>query len=203
MNKVINGKSPKIIGITGGIGCGKTVATNALKAAGYCIVDADEISRELFMRGSDGERTLCSAFPQAQTNGTLDRGKLRALIATDGAARKKLNGVTHPEIIHEIKHRIQNTDATTVILSAPLLFESGLDAVCDKTICIVCSLGSQTERVMRRDGIGESAARAMIAAQMPDEKRRDRSDIIVSSDMPQSEFEKLVLQTVKQTENSI
>lgn len=203
MNKATDDITPKIIGITGGIGCGKTVATDALKAAGYCVIDADEISRELFARGADGERMLCDAFPQARSDGTLDRARLRALIAADPTARKKLNDITHPAIINEIQSRIRTVAASTVILSAPLLFESGLDELCDKIICVACPFELQIERVMRRDGIDERAARTIIAAQMQDKERRDKSDVIISSDLPLDEYTKRVLQSVKQTEKSI
>lgn len=203
MGKSTDGRSPKIIGITGGIGSGKTVATDALKAACRCVIDADEISRAMFARGTVGERLLCSAFPQAATDGALDRAELRRTIAHDKAARIKLNELTHPVITAAIKDTIAESAESTIIISAPLLFESGLDALCDKIICVSCPLDKQIERIVRRDGVDEPTARAMTAAQMSDDERRNRSDVIINSDIPLDEFKTRVIEAVRQTEKNI
>lgn len=190
----MNGKKQIVIGLTGGIGSGKTVATDALEAAGYCVVDADEISRELFARGTDGERALCAAFPKAQTNGTLDRKKLRALIAADADARKKLNGMTHPAITSEIQRRIRAA-CGAVVLSAPLLIESGLDVLCDTVVCIHCPQDVRIQRICARDGVILSEAERIIAAQMPDDERNKKADIVITSDMPLREYTNEILKT--------
>lgn len=182
----------KIIGLTGGIGSGKTVATDALKENGYCVIDADEISRELFARGTDGEKMLYALFPAAVENGALDRRKLRELISHDEILRQKLNAVTHPIITARVREDIAAAN-THVILSAPLLFESGLYALCDVTVCVTCSMPERIKRVMLRDGITEDAAQSIIAAQLTDDEREQASDVVISSDCPIDRFKRRVL----------
>ena len=182
----------KTIGLTGGIGSGKTVATTTLIKHGYAVVDADEVSRTLFKPYSAGEKLIADIFPSAVINGRLDRKALRKIIADDESARQKLNAVTHPAIIAEIK-RMLNSTPPPVILSAPLLFESGLDELCDTVVCVHCPLPVQIQRICKRDGIDEHAARAIISAQMDDDLRKQKSDYLVNSDVPIDEFENTIL----------
>lgn len=185
--KQIRGKQINVIGITGGIGSGKTVATDALRAAGFTVIDADEISRAMFARGADGERAILQMFPQAENNGALDRAALRAVIAADARQRLRLNEYTHPLITREIRTQIAEC-APPVVLSAPLLFESALARLCDVTVCVYCPRNIRAERIAQRDGITIAAAQAMIDAQIPDTERAALSDFIVPSDVPPDEF---------------
>lgn len=191
--KQIRGKQINVIGITGGIGSGKTVATDALRAAGFTVIDADEISRAMFARGTDGERAILQMFPQAENNGALDRAALRAAIAADARRRLRLNEYTHPLITREI--RAQITACTPpVVLSAPLLFESALARLCDVTVCVYCPRNIRAERIAQRDGITIAATQAMIDAQIPDTERAALSDFIVPSDVPPHEFKAEIIE---------
>lgn len=173
--------SPEVVGLTGGIGSGKTVATVALRGAGYTVIDADEISRRLTARGSKGEAALLSAFPAAAENGALCRAKLRRIIADDEAERRRLNALTHAEIIAQIKTELSAAPRPCII-SAPLLFETELARLCDVTVCVTCPPPLRIERVCRRDGVTEADARRMLDAQMPDERRIELATYTVSSD---------------------
>ncbi len=198
MHKKKNSKNPRVIGLTGGIGSGKTIATDALKAEGYNVIDADDVSRMLFARGTDGEAELCAAFPEAtDDDGTLERAALRYIISCDVATRKRLDAATHPRIIAYIRERLSAVTRDTV-LSAPLLFESGLDDVCDLTVCITCPLADRVRRVVNRDGITEAAARAIIATQLTDDERVRRCDIAISSDSTIEQFRMNVLNVFEQ-----
>lgn len=190
------GKAHNVIGLTGGIGSGKTVATDALRGAGFTVIDADEISRELFAADTIGEKTLIAAFPQAQKNGRLDRAALRKLISEDGSERQKLNECTHGAITAEIKRRIAET-APPVVLSAPLLFETALAGLCDQTVCIYCPRDIRIRRISERDGITEESAWRMIEAQIPDTERATLSDYIVPSDVPVKDFTEEVVELFK------
>lgn len=187
----------KIIGLTGGIGSGKTVATNALRGAGYTVIDADEASRTLFAHGSDGEKELAAAFPEATTGGVLDRTALRLIISRDDAERTRLNAITHPRITSYIRELLA-ASTTSVVLSAPLLFESGLNDCCDLTVCITCPLADRIKRIVERDGMTEQAARDLAATQLSDEERIRRSDIAISSDSDIEQFKPNVLNIFKQ-----
>ena len=175
-------KTPaKVIGITGGIASGKTTATTALKQSGYFVIDADEVSRETFAQGTDGERSIMLAFPEANKNGKLNRALLRRIISADDDARVKLNALTHPVIIEKIKTQIADFPPP-VILSAPLLFESGLSSLCDVTVCIYCPRKTRIKRLTARDNITEEDAERIIDAQIPDYIRCTLADYIVPND---------------------
>lgn len=180
-------KKSTVAGITGGIASGKTAATDALKKAGFTVIDADEISRELFGRGTDGERALSTLFPCADNAGVLDRRALRRLISTDEGARKKLNSCTHPIITAEIKSRIKRSSGD-IILSAPLLFESGLSSLCDTTVCVLAPKDIRIQRLMARDGVNKSDASYIIDAQIPDCVRASLADFCVTSNKPIDEY---------------
>ncbi len=182
-------KAATVVGITGGIASGKTVATDALIASGFCVIDADEISRAITAPHSPAERALTAQFPDACADGRLDRRRLREIISTDAAARARLNAVTHPLILSEIKRQISNANGD-VVLSAPLLFETGLDKLCDATVCVTCPYELRLKRLVERDGVTEKAAAAMIAAQMPDAERNAKANFTISSDRPRREFER-------------
>lgn len=185
-----------VIGITGGIGSGKTVATDALRAVGFTVIDADEISRAMFARGTDGERALAKLFPQAEKRGTLDRAALRAVISADAEQRLRLDEYTHPLITREIKERV-STAQPPVVLSAPLLFESALARLCDVTICVYCPRELRAERIMSRDDVTREAALRMIDAQIPDTERAALADFIVPSDIPQNEFSAEMIELIE------
>lgn len=179
---------PRVIGLTGGIACGKSVATDALRKDGFTVIDADEISRNMFAVGTDGEHMLARLFPDAVCDGKLDRAVLRRIISRDAEARQKLNDATHPAIISEISRRLNATDIKPVVLCAPLLFETGLSTLCDATVCVYCPRAVRIERLTRRDSISAADAAAMIDAQIPDTERCTVADYIVPSDREAHEF---------------
>lgn len=177
---------PRVIGITGGIGSGKTVATDTLREHGHYVVDADEVSRRMFARGTDGERALCELFPQASKNGALDRAALRRIISTDKTALEKLNSYTHPLILEETARLLDCK--TPVVLSAPLLFETGLSRLCDVIVCVYCPREERIKRLTTRDGVTYEDAVRMIDVQIPDTERATLADYVVPSNVPIDEF---------------
>lgn len=179
-------KNPRVIGITGGIGSGKTVATDTLREHGYYVVDADEVSRRMFARGTDGERALCGLFPQASKLGTLDRAALRRIISSDKCTLDKLNSYTHPLILEETARLLDCN--TPVVLSAPLLFETGLSRLCDVIVCVYCPRAERIKRLAARDGVTHDDAVRMIDVQIPDTERATLADYVVPSDVPIDDF---------------
>ncbi|MCH5158554.1 MAG: dephospho-CoA kinase [Clostridiales bacterium] len=177
----------KIAGLTGGIASGKTVATNALKAAGFFVVDADEVSRALTAKGTPAEKEIMRLFPLASKGGALDRRLLRELISTDASARHKLNAYTHPLITDEIKNII-SSHGTPAVISAPLLFESALSSLCDCIVCVTAPKRIRVKRIVERDNVSVAAAEAIISAQIPDCYRATLSDYCVPSDVDKKTF---------------
>lgn len=176
-----------VIGLTGGIASGKTAATDALRSIGFSIVDADVISRDLTARGSAAEKELITMFKAAAHDGTLDRRALRYLISSDSAAREKLNAYMHPIIVAAVKDKVAAA-RSPVVLSAPLLFETGLDALCDYTVCVVCPREKRIERIMERDGADIQSATAVVDMQSSDEARIAACDFVISSDCDIEKF---------------
>lgn len=184
----------RIIGLTGGIASGKTAATDALRRAGYTVVDADEISRELTANGTPCEQRLIELFPAAKSaDGTLDRKALRRLICVDDSARKTLDGYTHPLIYERIKAILSGT-TPPVVLSAPLLFETALSSLCDAVVCIVCPKQLRIRRLAERDAMSIDEATRMTNMQTPDAVRATLSDFCIPSDVDKTEFEAEVVE---------
>lgn len=190
-------KTPvKVVGLTGGIASGKTVATDALRAAGFTVIDADEVSRAVTAKGGECEKALVGLFPAAAKNGAIDRAKLRKLISVDGQAKRALEQYTHPLIINEIRAELAAAK-TPVVLSAPLLFETALGGLCDATICITCPTRVRIQRLTARDGVSESDAVDMINAQLPETYRATLADFCVPSDRPADDFTAEIVWLVK------
>lgn len=182
---IVEHKTMHVVGLTGGIASGKSQAQTALSDAGFNVIDADDISRRLFARGTNGEALLMREFEYAVSDGALNRKALRDAIAKDPRERAKLNALTHPAVIAEIKRQITSSFC---VVSAPLLFESALSALCDAVVCVVCPRDLRIARLTARDGINSDAAIRIIDAQIHDCVRATLSDYCVPSDRPLSEF---------------
>lgn len=193
MRRIVADREFSVIGITGGIASGKTVATDALRRAGYTVIDADEVSRELTARGTPCERALVELFPAAKAaDGSLDRRALRMQIVSDAAARKKLDEFTHPLIFERISELLKITPPP-VILSAPLLFETALSSLCDVVVCIVCPKAVRIKRLSERDGFSLADAEKTVDMQTSDAVRATLADFSLSSNVCKAEFERATL----------
>lgn len=181
-------KHVAVVGLTGGIASGKTVATEALRKAGFTVIDADEISRRITAIGSPVELEIKNAFPHVTSDGCLNRRALRELISIDASAKKKLEAITHPPIIGEIE-RIVRASTPPIVICAPLLFETALSAQCDCTVCTVCARETRIARLCARDGVDRDGAIRMIDAQIPDCERASLADFCIPSDGDISEFQ--------------
>ncbi len=186
-------RSVQIAGLTGGIASGKTVASTALRSAGFNVIDADEIARALTARGSAYEKELIKMFPSVSCTGVLDRKALRALIASDASERKRLDSFMHPAVKGEIE-RILAATKPPVVISAPLLYETALSALCDATVCIVCPRRIKIARLEARDGVSRLDAERMIDMQIPDTVRATISDYCIPSDGDLTSFTEEVVE---------
>lgn len=157
----------KIIGICGGSGSGKTVICSALQKKGAAILDADQISRELYTPGSPLLEQIVQAFGEEyrDAQGQLRRQALGERVFSDPDSLKKLNAITHPAICKEIKRRIQTQTAQLIVIDAALLFQTGLDQLCHYTIAIVAPEQLRLQRIVSRDNISQESALARIRAQ--------------------------------------
>ena len=200
---------PYVIGLTGGIGCGKSEAANYLKTLGAAHLDADGISRELTAAGGAALPEIRRVFGEAAFNGdgTLDRASLGRLVFGNEPARRALEGIIHPLVQREMLTRMDaaaKAGADVVILDVPLLFETGMDALCDETWALYVERDKQIERVVTRDGLSREDAAARVDSQMPMDQRNARATHALNTDQPiertRAELEALYRAAVKKAE---
>ena len=172
-----------IVGLTGGIGSGKTAASDWFKSRGIAIVDADVVSREVVEPGTPALAEIAAHFGAGvlQADGRLDRAALRRLVFAEPAERQWLERLLHPRIAAEILRQLQAAPTPYAILASPLLFETGQKDFVRRTLLVDVPEELQLARTTRRDGVDEQQVRAIMAAQMPRADRRARADDIVSN----------------------
>ena len=180
---------PYVVGITGGIGCGKTAATDYLAGQGALVIDADVESRALTAENGEALPKIREAFGDDVFNedGTLDRHALSEIVFASEEQRRVLEGILHPMVQHSMIQQIRQAGEDGVpflFLSVPLLFETGMDALCDETWCLTLSEEDQIERVMERDGLSRSEVIARIRSQMPMEEKASRANVVIRSNRP-------------------
>ena len=175
--------TPHIIGLTGGIACGKTTASDFFNEQGIEIVDADLVAREVVAPGEAGLDQIIDAFGRSILNadGTLDRKAMRDLVFADPNQRQKLEAILHPLIRKRLAELLDLCTGHYAIFSVPLLIESGLIKLADRVLVIDVEPQVQIDRLLSRDGISLSQAQAMIAAQIPREKRNAAADDIIDN----------------------
>lgn len=161
----------KLYGLTGGIGCGKSVVSKMLKDAGIPVIDADILAREVLAPGEPAHREIAQRFPEVIDDlGTVNRSRLGALIFSSEKERAALNAITHPRIRARARAQanvLRDAGNPIVVYDAPLLIESGGWQEVDGVILVSCSPNIQLERLMARDGLGREQAEVRIGAQMP------------------------------------
>ena len=177
----------RLIGLTGGIASGKSAVASMLRAHGIPVIDADELARAAVARGSPGLAAVVERFGKdvLQPDETLDRKKLGEMVFVDEEKRRALNSIVHPEVARLAMERLgelQQTDAPLAVYEVPLLFESGLQSMMDKTLLVAAPAHVQLDRLIRRDGLSPEQARARIAAQMPVEDKRRLADAVLEND---------------------
>jgi len=175
-----------LVGLTGGIGSGKTTVAGMFSAAGVRIVDTDLISHQLTKTGGDGIAPIRAAFGDAfvSADGALDRKQMRDLVFADPAAKQKLESILHPLILaHAKAEAAAPTAAPYTLVVVPLLFESGCYADwMARTIAVDCPEQLQIARTMQRSQLDESQVRAILAQQISRAERLRLADEVIRND---------------------
>ena len=169
-----------IFGITGGTGCGKTTALQAIESLGGLVLDCDAIYHELLKTDPSLLEAINARFPGVVENGELHRKKLGAIVFADPQALLDLNAITHAAVKAEVERRLETAPALAAI-DAIELFDSGLASLCDATVAIVAPLEDRVRRLMARDSISEEYARARIAAQKDEAWFRAHCDAVLEN----------------------
>ncbi len=174
-----------VIGVTGGIGCGKTTTANLFAALGAAVVDTDDISRELTAPGGAAIPAIRARFGSGYvtTDGALDRPAMRALAFSQPDARRDLEAILHPLIRAESARRVAAAEAPYVLLVVPLLVESGAyRATLDRVLVIDCPEDQQVERVVRRSGLSAGEVEAIMAQQASRAQRLAAADDVIHNE---------------------
>jgi dephospho-CoA kinase len=175
-----------LVGLTGGIGSGKSTVARMLEERGAVVFDADVLARAAVEPGTPGHDAVVERFGSnvLLPGGALDREALASIVFADPAARRDLEAIVHPEVrrlFAEGCERYQGTDAV-VVFGAPLLVETGMHTAFDVLIVVSAPVERQIERLMRDRGMSEAAIRARIDAQLPFEEKAAVADVLIDND---------------------
>ena len=172
-----------VVGVTGGIGSGKSAVTRRFEALGITVVDADVAARIVVEPGRPALDAIAEHFGAdiIGPDGALDRAALRARVFADESERRWLEQLTHPLIGEEILAQIAASDCAYTILSSPLLLETSQKGLADCVIVVDVPESVQLARTMARDNNDEAQVRRIMAAQMPREERLQRADYVIDN----------------------
>lgn len=180
----------KLIGLTGGIGSGKSTVAEMLRELGATVVDADEAARAVVEPGTEGLRRVVEEFGEGfAAEGRLDRRALASLVFSDASARARLDAIVHPLVRRWMAERVAEAAARAVavtVLEVPLLYEGGLDAAVEGVIVVHVPPETQLVRLVEGQGYTEPDARARIAAQMPIDEKKRRARWVVDNTGPKA-----------------
>lgn len=190
----------KILGLTGGIACGKSTISAYLKEFGIPVIDADECSRAVVEKGSIGLEKLTEIFGNKilEKDGTLNRKALGQIVFSDSEQLSLLNSVMEPLIREEISRRLnQENNANLVVLDAPLLIEQHYDKICDFIMTIDVPKKIQLERLIERDKLSEDEAKSRIESQLSSRERNGFADVVIDSSGTVEQTRKQVIKWLK------
>ena len=171
------------VGITGGIGSGKTALTDWLAQQGITVVDADLAARVVVAPGQPALAEIAAAFGNRYLlpDGQLDRAALRELVFADADKRRTLETITHPRIREELVRQLSAANSPYAVLSSPLLLESGQSDLVDVSVVVDVPEDMQIARTMERDGNDQTLVEGIMAAQLGREIRKSRADIVIDN----------------------
>jgi dephospho-CoA kinase len=171
------------IGLTGGIGCGKTTISKLFAELDVPVIDADSIAHQLVEPGQPALIKVGEIFGKAVINsdGTLNRAQLREIVYSDSLQKQKLEEILHPLVFAEIQTKIATLCHPYCIISIPLLFETKRNQFVDRILVIDCPVEIQIERVKRRDGLDEAKIQSIIDTQVSRDFRLTHADDIIDN----------------------
>lgn len=173
-----------VLGLTGGIGMGKSTAAAAFRRAHIPVFDADAAVHRMQGRGGKAVRAIAEAFPGTVRDGEVDRVALRQVVLGKPDALTRLEGILHPMVRQEEQAfvaRARRHGSRAVVLDIPLLLETGGDKRVDRIIVVSAPRGVQIQRIRARRRMSDADVKAVIARQMPDAAKRKRADVVIKT----------------------
>ena len=177
----------KVIGLTGGIGSGKSTVSRYIAEQGIPVIDADKIAREAVLPDSEGLKKIIEKYGEEYLleDGNLDRVKMGALVFNNQQRLKELNSILHPIIKKEIKRRIElfreGAVYSLVVVDVPLLIEAEMMDLADSVWLVYADPEKQIERIIKRDGLSRAEALSRISSQMPMDQKKAFADEVIDN----------------------
>lgn len=193
-----------IIGLTGSIGMGKTTAAKMFADEGIPVQDADKIVHDLYC--GKAVAVIEAAFPNTTKDNKVDRVALGKIVVGNHDAMKKLETLIHPLVKKErdvFLKTAQENEIKIVLLDIPLLFETGMDKLCDTVIVVTATPEEQKNRVLARDGMSEAKFKKILASQMPDVNKRELADYIIDTSKGIKETKLQVLRIIEKISQTL
>ncbi len=174
----------KILGITGGIGAGKSRVSQCFQSLGATLIDADKIARQVLEKDGRAYHDVVKAFGEdiVSADQTIDRKRLANVVFQNPKHLALLNSLTHPHVFAEMREQIQRADTDLVCLDVPLLFTCDFPIFCDKTLAVLAPRELRILRVMERDGATRKEILKRMENQLSDEEFRQKADYVIVND---------------------
>jgi len=187
-------KQKLLIGVTGGIGSGKSLACEFLGELGCEIYYADDIAKELYSCSKQLRNELVKQFGERilDDKGKISFPEFRKIVFSSDTNQKRVNKIVHPFVISEILERAKDYPGKLVVVEAALIFESGFDKLIDYTIMISSSVRNRIERVRKRNTLSVSEIRSIMKLQMPEKEKIAKADFVIENDSTPMDLRKKV-----------
>jgi dephospho-CoA kinase len=171
------------IGLTGGIGCGKSTVANIFEQLKVPVIDADDIAHQLVAVGQPALARIALEYGQdiLNTDGSLNRTRLRELVFSDAQQKQKLEAILHPLVYQTIQTELEQLTAPYCIIGIPLLFETKMTHLVDRTLVVDCSVETQLERLQKRDAMTIASIQAIIDSQVSRAFRKAHADDLIDN----------------------
>ncbi|MEI6335142.1 MAG: dephospho-CoA kinase [Methylococcaceae bacterium] len=171
------------IGLTGGIGCGKSTVANIFEQLKVPVIDADDIAHQLVAVGQPALARIALEYGSdiLNTDGSLNRTRLRELVFSDAQQKQKLEAILHPLVYQAIQTELEQLTAPYCIIGIPLLFETKMTHLVDRTLVVDCSVETQLERLQKRDAMTIASIQAIIDSQVSRAFRKAHADDLIDN----------------------
>ncbi|MCX5795667.1 MAG: dephospho-CoA kinase [Elusimicrobia bacterium] len=183
-----------VVGLTGGIGSGKSEALRALRGLGAATLCLDEVAHRVLSKGGPAYGPVRRAFGAAVLgpDGEIDRRALGRAVFADARRRRRLERLTHPVILREMRRTVRARRRGLLVVDAPLLFEAGLEREFDLTVVVAAGWRARLRRLRRRDGLPVSELRRRMTAQLPLAEKARRADVVIGNDGTRGQLRRTV-----------